>query len=189
MARATWSGFCAVRGARSGFRRQPWRSVCCRSPMRPRCGAADGGFSAAGRKASATRMVRAGTNWRCRAFRCRRCVFCSRGRAGSSTARRRRTTRLSRAVSGIGGLPELRWYLDGKLIGEGERAWWHPRAGLYRLELRSADGQSIDQVEFAARAHCVEPLSGSKQAHQQPGEKGQQDGGGGTGRRSACRGS
>lgn len=50
------------------------------------------------------------------------------------------------------GLPELRWYLDGKLIGEGERAWWHPRAGLYRLELRSADGQSIDQVEFAARA-------------------------------------
>lgn len=49
-------------------------------------------------------------------------------------------------------LPELRWYLDGKQIGEGGQAWWKPLAGLYHLELRSADGQVIDSVEFAARA-------------------------------------
>lgn len=50
------------------------------------------------------------------------------------------------------GLPELRWFLDGAPIGEGERAWWRPLAGLYRLELRSAAGELIDSVEFAARA-------------------------------------
>ena len=49
-------------------------------------------------------------------------------------------------------LPELRWYLDGKLIGEGGRAWWRPLAGLYRLELRDVDGRQIDTIDFAARA-------------------------------------
>ena len=137
--------------------------VCCRSPMRP--------------PAVVQQMVAfqppvelcdangscGERNWRCRAFRCRRCVF-SRGRAGSSTARRRRTDpRYRDAVSGhrqaartalVSGQPDRR----------GERPGGIPGPVSTGSNCAAPTASRSTRSSSQPARHCVEPLSGSKQA-------------------------
>ena len=97
-------------------------------------------------------------NWRCRAFRLSAVRFCRRGRAGSWTAGRRTTPAIACSF-GIGGLPELRWYLDGKLIGEGSAPGGIPGPALPARTAAPTASRST-RSSSQPRATTVEPLSG-----------------------------
>jgi penicillin-binding protein 1C len=47
--------------------------------------------------------------------------------------------------------PAGQWWLDGRRIADGSRAWWSPRPGRHVLELRDAGGRLLDRVDFEVR--------------------------------------
>lgn len=67
--------------------------------------------------------------------------------------------------SAEGGSGELRWRLDGSLLGSGRLIAWQPHAGLYLLELLGPGGEVLDQSNFAVRGPLQDP-------QQEPGEQG-----------------
>jgi penicillin-binding protein 1C len=49
----------------------------------------------------------------------------------------------------------LQWWLNGKYIGTGEMFYWFPWPGQYQLELRGANGQSVQRISFSVRGASV----------------------------------
>ena len=46
--------------------------------------------------------------------------------------------------------PDLRWLLDGEIVGEGARVLWEPRPGTHRLRLEWAEAEA-QEVEFVVK--------------------------------------
>ncbi|MDE2415284.1 MAG: penicillin-binding protein 1C [Comamonadaceae bacterium] len=58
-------------------------------------------------------------------------------------------------LQATGAAPGLRWFIDGRQAGQGQRLAWLPWPGRHRLELRDAHGRVLDQLQFEVRGAGV----------------------------------
>jgi len=66
--------------------------------------------------------------------------------------------RLRFASDGAGANP--RWFVDGREVARGARAWWFPMPGRHALELRSAGGETLAAASFEVRGAQRRPPRG-----------------------------
>jgi len=50
---------------------------------------------------------------------------------------------------------DVRWYMAGKIVGEGRKVQWQPWPGRHVLQLRDSKGQLLDEVSFEVRGAAV----------------------------------
>ncbi|MGP1628953.1 MAG: penicillin-binding protein 1C, partial [Giesbergeria sp.] len=63
--------------------------------------------------------------------------------------------RLRFMAAGVAPGAQLRWWLDGKLVGRGAAHAWLPWPGRHQLQLQDASGRVLDDVRFEVRGAGV----------------------------------